>query len=71
MIGSETFIIVAFKCTESNNPFAFASAISFAANSFKAFKLNTDESIISPAFNGEAAFKTVVVLFSAVNSITN
>ena len=36
MIGSDTFIIVAFRCRESSTPFALASAICLAKKSRKA-----------------------------------
>ena len=49
IIGSETFIIVAFRWTEKRTPFSFASSISFFKNSINASLFNTVASIISPA----------------------
>ena len=49
MIGSETFIIVAFMCSENSTPFALASAICSARNVRSAATLITVESMTSPA----------------------
>jgi hypothetical protein len=59
MIGSETFIIVAFICKESKIPLSLAAAISFSKNTNKAFLLITDASIISLAKSGVLSFRTV------------
>ncbi|MNX56031.1 hypothetical protein D3C86_868130 [compost metagenome] len=69
IIGSETFIIVAFKCTESKTPAALASAIALAAKAFSLLTLKTELSIISPALSGVLALRTVVVPSFATNSI--
>ncbi|MNX66213.1 hypothetical protein D3C86_972990 [compost metagenome] len=69
IIGSETFIIVAFKCTENNTPFAFASSISLDTKLFSAFMLKTALSIISPALSGEVSFNVFVVPSLPTNSI--
>ena len=52
IIGSETFIIVALRCTENKTFFALASSISCEINFFKAAKFKTALSIISPAKSG-------------------
>ena len=59
MIGSETFIIVAFKCTENNTPSAFARAIWAARNSSNAATCNAVASTTSPASTGTDSRNTV------------
>ena len=49
MIGSETFIMVAFRCSDSSTPFALASSISAAKKSRSARLLMTAASMTSPA----------------------
>ncbi|MNF06494.1 hypothetical protein D3C80_2064530 [compost metagenome] len=71
MIGSETFIIVAFKCADNKTPAALVSAISFATNAFKAERLSAELSITSPAFKGAKPFNSVTAPSAATNSILN
>ncbi len=51
MIGSETFIMVAFRCRDSSTSCCLASAICASKNSRRAFLLITLASITSPAFS--------------------
>jgi hypothetical protein len=67
MIGSETFIIVAFKCTENNTPSALARAICAVKNSCSAATCNAVASTTSPASTGTASRNTVVVASSATS----
>ena len=50
MIGSETFIIVAFRCSENSTPCARASSICASTKADSALALITAASISSPAF---------------------
>ena len=59
MIGSETFIIVAFMCNENSTPRSLASATCSARNDRNADTLITVESITSPASSGNSGFRTV------------
>ena len=52
MIGSETFIIVAFRCTEKSTPFSLASSTCSARNASSALRRITAASTISPACTG-------------------
>jgi hypothetical protein len=59
-------------CKENNTPFALASAISLAANSFNALMLITEVSITSPANKGAYPFKSLplnVILYSVAFSM--
>ncbi len=49
MIGSETFIIVAFRCSENSTPWAFASSICASTNVASARVSITAASTTSPA----------------------
>ena len=49
MIGSETFIMVALRCSDSSTPFAFASAIDAVKKSWSARQFIADAPITSPA----------------------
>ncbi len=69
MIGSETFIIVAFRCTENSTPCALASAICAVRNSRSAATRITEASTTSPARTGTDSRRTVVVPSSATCSI--
>ncbi len=69
IIGSETFIIVAFICNENNTPLFFASIISVSKNDNNAFLLISVASIISPANKGVFSFKTEVVPLISICSI--
>ena len=51
MIGSLTFIIVAFRCSENSTFLALASSICASMKSASARALSTEASIISPARN--------------------
>ena len=67
MIGSETFIIVAFICNEKSTPDSLASATSAARNASSAdFDMNVP-SMISPSSSG-TSLKTSVP-FAPTNSI--
>ena len=60
MIGSETFIIVALRCTENSTPSALARAICAVRNSRSAATRMTDASTTSPARTGTDSRSTVV-----------
>ena len=61
MIGSETFIIVALRCTENSTPSALARAIWAARNSRSAATRMTEASTTSPASTGTDSRSTVVL----------
>ena len=69
MMGSETFIIVALRCSENSTPCAFASAICSATKAASALRLIADASTISPAFTFTLSFSTVTVPSAATSSI--
>ena len=69
MIGSETFIIVALRCTENRTPFALASATWAARKSSSATLLMKVPSTISPASTGRDALRTVTSPSSATCSM--
>ncbi|MNP35279.1 hypothetical protein D3C76_1286050 [compost metagenome] len=69
MIGSETFIMVALRCTDSSTPLALASSISAAMNLRRALVLNTAQSMISPALTEVFSFRTVVLPFLSSSSM--
>jgi hypothetical protein len=60
MIGSETFIIVALRCTENSTPCSCASRISRARKAFSAAARMTAASTISPACTSSPSLSTVV-----------
>ena len=60
MIGSETFIMVALRCTENRMPSDFARAICSVRNSRRAATRITVESTTSPASTGTDSCSTVV-----------
>ena len=60
MIGSETFIIVAFMCNENSRSRSRASSISLARNWRSADRLITDASTTSPCCNARPSLRTVV-----------
>ena len=66
IIGSETFIIVAFICNENNTFCFFASAISVSKKDNNAFLLKVVASMISPAKREIFSFKTVDSPFVAI-----
>ena len=61
MIGSETFIMVAFRCSENSTPWALASAICSPRNAASALRLITAASTISPALTAVFSFSTAVL----------
>ncbi len=67
MIGSETFIMVALRCSENSTPLAFASAICACTNEASALRLITAASTISPALTAVFSLSTTL-LPSALNS---
>ncbi|MNR61732.1 hypothetical protein D3C85_1835600 [compost metagenome] len=71
MIGSETFIIVAFKCADNNTLAALACSIASTTNAFNLARLNTELSITSPAFKLAKPFNSVTAPSAPTNSILN
>ncbi|KAG1437083.1 hypothetical protein G6F55_014120 [Rhizopus delemar] len=69
MTGSETFIIVAFRCTENSTPVARASSSWACRKDFSLAVDSTAASMISPALTGGFSFSTVFVPSAAVSSI--
>ncbi len=69
MIGSETFIIVAFRCTENRTPSCLARATCAARNASSSATCMTEASTTSPARTGTDSFRTVVVPSSPTSSI--
>ena len=69
MTGSETFIIVALRCTENRTPWSLASAICSDRNAFSAAARITDASITSPVWSDSPSLSTVVVPSAAACSI--
>ena len=69
MIGSETFIMVAFRCTENSTPSALARAICAARNSSSAATCMAVASTTSPASTGTDSLSTVVEPSSPTSSI--
>jgi hypothetical protein len=59
MIGSETFIIVAFMCREKRTSLALASAICSARNASSFARRMTAESTISPSWTASCSLRTV------------
>lgn len=58
MMGSDTFIIVAFKCKDTINPSFLALVNSYSKYSLIAATFITAASITSPAYNFNPDFKT-------------
>ena len=69
MIGSETFIIVALRCTENSTPSALARAICASRNVRSAATRMTVASTTSPASTGTDSRSTVVVPSSPTSSM--
>ncbi len=69
MIGSETFIMVAFRCTENSTPSALARATCAVRNSRSAATRITDASTTSPASTGTDSRSTVVLPSSPASSM--
>ena len=69
MIGSETFIIVAFKWTENRTPRRLASAICSARNRSSTAQRITAASSTSPSSTGRRSLSTVTVPSGATCSI--
>ena len=61
MIGSLTFIIVAFMCSENSTPLSRASAICSARNATSASLLMRVASSTSPARSSSPSLRTVTV----------
>ena len=71
MIGSETFIIVAFRCTENRTPCSRASSICSARNASSALRRMTAASTISPACTSRPSLSVVLVPSAASCSIVS
>ena len=69
MIGSETFIIVAFRCTEKSTPCSLASATCSARNRSSAARRMTAASRTSPARSAMPSLSTVTLPSAATCSI--
>ena len=69
MIGSETFIIVALRCTENSTSSALARAICSARNASSAATFITVASTTSPASTGTPSLSTVTVPSAATSSM--
>ena len=69
MIGSDTFIIVALRCSESSSPVALASAICAEKNACSSRRLITDADTRSAASTGIDALSTVVLPCASVCSM--
>ena len=69
MIGSETFIIVALRCTENSTSSALARAICSARNRRSAATFMKVPSTTSPASTGTDSFSTVTVPSAATCSM--
>ncbi len=69
MMGSETFIMVALRCTEKSTPCSLASAICRPKNTCSAARRITDASMTSPASSGVEAFRTVIAPSAATCSM--
>ena len=68
-IGSDTFIIVALRCTENSTPRSLASATCSARNASSAARRITAASTISPASTGSDSLSTVTVPSAATCSM--
>ena len=68
-MGSDTFIIVAFKCRENNTPDDLASATCCSRNSVSAAQLMNVASAISPANTATFSFMTVTLPSAATCSM--
>ena len=69
MTGSETFIMVAFRCTENNTPLARASSTCACRKDFNLATDMTAASMISPALTGVLSLSTVTAPSAAPSSI--
>ena len=69
MTGSETFIMVALRCTEKSTPLALASSICSSMNLRSAFALIFVVSMISPARSGAFFLRTVAFPAASTNSM--
>ncbi|CAB4793011.1 unannotated protein [freshwater metagenome] len=69
MIGSDTFIMVALRCSENSTPCALASATCSARNFTSAFLLMKVPSMISPACRDNLALSTVTLPSVATSSM--
>jgi hypothetical protein len=71
IIGSETFIIVAFMCSENSTPCFFASATCSPRNESSAFLLMKVPSITSPASNGSSLSTVTLPSFATCSMRTS
>ncbi len=69
MIGSETFIMVALRCTENSTPDSFARPICAARNSSRLATCMAVASTTSPGSTATPSFNTVVSPSLPTNSI--
>ncbi|MNQ91607.1 hypothetical protein D3C85_1069970 [compost metagenome] len=69
MIGSETFIMVAFRWADSSTPCCLASSIWAATKLRRAFWLMTEASMISPARTAVFSLRTLLLPSAAISSI--
>ena len=69
MIGSETFIMVALRCSDSSTPFALASAIDAAKNSRSARRLMADAPMTSPSSTATSLSTLDPPVAASTNSI--
>ena len=69
MIGSETFIIVAFRCRENSTPWALASSICSAMNAASALRDMRAASTISPSCTFTGSRSARVLPSAPTNSI--
>src|SRR5690606_37123857 len=69
MIGSETFIMVAFRCSENSTSCARASSTCAATKAASALRLMVEASTISPALTATFSFSTTVLPSACASSI--
>ena len=69
MIGSETFIIVAFRCRESSTPSRLAASICAEKNARNAATFMTEASITSPGCSASPSLSGVTWPSPATNSM--
>ncbi len=69
MTGSETFIMVALRCTEKRTSWRRASSICSAMKARRALMLMNEPSSTSPAFRGSFSLSTFTVPALSTNSM--
>ena len=69
MMGSEIFIMVAFRCSENSTPSFLAASICSAKKARSALALITEASMISPASIAVFAFSTVTAPSAPTSSM--